>query len=110
MEVCIGEVHGKPVMLELRDGIVFIDGVVEPIKNLDEDELRDFQATLDALPRHDEEGHAALVNARRAAFIAALLGRAVGDECVARLTDILDHVHYEVLKYLGETGEEEDCM
>lgn len=109
MEVCIGEVHGKPVMLEVRDGLVFIDGVPEPIKNLDEEELRDFQATLDALPRQDEEGHAALVNARRAAFIAALLGRAVGDDCVGRLTDILDHVHYEVLKYLGETGEEEDC-
>lgn len=110
MEVCIGEVHGKPVMLELRDGIVFIDGVVEPIKNLGEEELGDFQATLDALPRNDAEGHAALVNARRAAFIASLLGRAVGDECVGRLTDILDHVHYEVLKYLGETGEEGDCM
>ncbi len=107
MEVCSGEVHGKPVMLEVRDGIVFIDGVPEPIKDLGEEELRDFQATLDALPRNDEEGHAALVNARRAAFIAALLGKAVGDDCVARLTDILDHVHYEVLKYLGETGEED---
>ena len=107
MEVCIGEVHGKPVMLEVRDGIVSIDGVAEPIKNLDEAELRSFQETLDALPRSDEEGYAALVNARRAAFIASLLGRAVGDECVGRLTDILDHVHYDVLKYLGETGEEE---
>ena len=106
MEVCIGEVRGKPVMLEVRDGVVSIDGVAEPIKNLDEEELRQFQESLDALPKHDEEGYRALVNARRAAFLSSLLGRAVGDDCVGKLTDILDHVHYEVLKYLGETGEE----
>lgn len=107
MKVCIGEVRGKPVMLEVSDGVVSIDGVAEPIKNLEEEELVHFQETLDALPRNDEAGYAALVNARRAAFIASLLGRAVGEECVGRLTDILDHVHYEVLKYLGETGEEQ---
>ena len=43
MEVCIGEVRGKPVMLEVRDGVVSIDGVAEPIKNLTEDDLRQFQ-------------------------------------------------------------------
>ena len=107
MEICIGEVRGKPVMLEVRDGVVAIDGEEQPIKNLDEAELASFQETLDALPKNDEAGYAALVNARRAAFLASLLGRAAGDECVARLTDILDHVHYEVLKYLGETGEEQ---
>ncbi|MBD5646677.1 MAG: hypothetical protein HDQ89_03365 [Desulfovibrio sp.] len=106
MEVCIGEVRGKPVMLEVRDGVVSIDGVAEPIKNLTEDDLKQFQESLDALPRDDAEGNRALVNARRAAFLSSLLGKAVGDECVGKLTDILDHVHYEVLKYLGETGEE----
>ena len=106
MEVCIGEVRGKPVMLEVRDGVVSIDGVAEPIKNLDEKDLKEFQESLDALPKDDAEGHRALVNARRAAFLSSLLGKAVGDECVGKLTDILDHVHYEVLKYLGETGEE----
>ena len=106
MEVCIGEVRGKPVMLEVRDGVVSIDGVAEPIKNLTEDDLRLFQESLDALPRDDAEGYRALVNARRAAFLSSLLGKAVGDECVGKLTDILDHVHYEVLKSLGETGEE----
>ena len=106
MEVCIGEVRGKPVMLEVRDGVVSINGVAEPIKNLTEDDLKQFQESLDALPRDDVEGYRALVNARRAAFLSSLLGKAVGDECVGKLTDILDHVHYEVLKYLGETGEE----
>lgn len=106
MEVCIGEMRGKPVMLEVRDGVVSIDGVAEPIKNLTEDDLKQFQESLDALPRDDAEGYRALVNARRAAFLSSLLGKAVGDECVGKLTDILDHVHYEVLKYLGETGEE----
>ena len=106
MDVCIGEVRGKPVMLEVRDGVVSIDGVAEPIKNLTEDDLKQFQESLDALPRDDAEGYRALVNARRAAFLSSLLGKAVGDECVGKLTDILDHVHYEVLKYLGETGEE----
>ena len=106
MEVCIGEVRGKPVMLEVRDGVVSIDGVAEPIKNLTEDDLKQFQESLDALPRDDAEGYRALVNARRAAFLSSLLGKAVGDECVGKLTDILDQVQYEVLKYLGETGEE----
>lgn len=50
-------------------------------------------------------GYDALVNAKRAAFIVELLGRAVGEECVSLLTHILDHVHYDVLEYLGETGE-----
>lgn len=105
MEVCIGEMHGKPVMLSLKDGIAYLDGEAEPIKNLTEKELEDFQASIDTLPHSDDPGYPALVNSIRAAFIAKLLSKAVGDETIDRLTHILDHVHYEVLQYLGETGE-----
>ena len=57
-----------------------------------------------AIPQGDDEaGYAALVNAKRAAFIVDMLGHAVGDECVNLLTHILDHVHYDVMEYLGET-------
>ena len=62
---------------------------------------------IQAIPYSEDPGYEALVNARRAAFIAELLGRAVGDDCITLLTHILDHVHYDVLEYLGETGEEE---
>ena len=102
MKVILAELHGKPVELELRDGIVYIDGEAEPIKNLEESELLDFQKELEALPEHDIQAHQALVNSVRAAFLAKLLGKAVGDETVNRLTHILDHVHYDVLQYLGE--------
>ena len=60
MQVCIAIMHGKPVMLELREGVPYIND--EP-----------------------------------------LLGHAVGDECVSYLTHVLDHVHYDVMEYLGET-------
>lgn len=105
MEVCIGKVHNKPVMLEVRNGIVYIDGEAQPIKNLTEENLRAFQADLDSIPPSENEGYEALQNAIRSAFLAKLLGSAVGDQCIGRLTDILDHVHYNVLKYLGEAEE-----
>ena len=92
MEVCIANMHGKAVMLELREGVVFLDNEPQPIKNVTEEELAD-------------PGYEALVNAKRAAFIVNLLGRAVGDECISQLTHILDHVHYDVLEYLGENGD-----
>lgn len=106
MKICLAKMRGKPVELELRDNVVYLDGVAEPIKNLTEEDLRAFQAEIDALPTDDDTGHEALANAVRAAFIAKLLGRAVGDECVGKLTQILDHVHYDVLKYLGEVEED----
>lgn len=106
MQVCIAEMRGKPVTLELRGDGVYLDGEPEPIKNLTEKELREFQDELDALPKSDDPGYAALVNAMRASFIARLLGKAVGDDCISKLTHILDYVHYDVLQYLGETGEE----
>ena len=58
---------------------------------------------VSAIPDDGDPGNVALVNAKRAAFIVDLLGHAVGDECVSYLTHVLDHVHYDVMEYLGET-------
>jgi len=106
MEVCLGEIRDKPVMLELKEGIVYLDGEAQPIKNLTEADLDAYQKEIDAISPSSDPGYGALVNAVRAAFIAKLLGNAVGDECIDTLAHVLDHVHYEVLKYLGETDEE----
>ena len=103
MKACLGKLHDKPVMIEVRDGIVYIDDEPEPIKNVTEADIEAFQADLDNVPASDDEGHEALLNAIRAAFLAKLLGNAVGDEAVIRLSHILDSVHYDVLQYLGET-------
>lgn len=107
MKVCIAYMHGKPVMLELRNGIAYIDDEPQPIKYLEEAQLQEFSDAIQAIPYSEDPGYEALLNAKRAAFIAELLGRAVGDDCITLLTHILDHVHYDVLEYLGETGEEE---
>ncbi len=106
MEVCLGDMHGKPVMLKLENGIAYLNGEAQPIKNLTEKELAEYQKELDGLAVSSDPGYEALVNAVRAAFIARLLGKAVGDECVDTLSHILDHVHYEVLKYLGDAEED----
>lgn len=105
MKVCIAYMHGKPVMLELRDGVAYIDDEAQPIKNLDPETLQNFSASISAIPYSADQGYDALVNAKRAAFIVDLLARAVGDDCVSRLTHILDSVHYDVMEYLGETGD-----
>ena len=102
MKITLAEIHGKPVTLELKDGIAYINGEPEAIKNLAESELEEFQHEIDELPPSEDPGYAALVNAVRAAFLARLLGKAVGDDSVSRITHILDHVHYDVQKYLGE--------
>lgn len=102
MEVCLAYQNGRAVMLELRDGVVYIDNVPQPIKGLTEDDVKRFSADIDAVPYTIDDGYTALINARRASFLVSLLGRAVGDECVNRLTSLLDAVHYEVLTYLGE--------
>lgn len=107
MEVCIAYMHGKPVMLELREGIAYLDAEPQPIKYLSEEQLQEFSDSIRAIPYTADAGYDAMVNAKRAAFIVTLLGSAVGEECVSRLTHILDHVHYDVLEYLGETGEED---
>ena len=107
MEVCIAYMHGKPMMLALREGVTYLNDEPQPIKYLTEEQLQEFSDSIRAIPYSADPGYDALVNARRAAFIVDLLGRAVGEECVSMLTHILDHVHYDVLEYLGETGEED---
>lgn len=102
MKVILAEMHGKPVPLEIKDGIVYLDEEAEPIKNITEKDLQQFQSELDALAPSNDPGYEALVNAVRADFLAKLLGGAVGDECVSKISHILDHVHYDVLKYLND--------
>ncbi len=103
MEVCLAYMRGKPIMLSLENGIASIDGEVQAIKGLEESALQEFSAAVAAIPyTTDEESYKALVNAKRTAFLASLLGYAVGDECINKLTHILDSVHYDVLVYLGE--------
>lgn len=103
MEVILAYVRGKPVKLSIAEGMVFIGGEAQPIKNLTIEDLQNFQKNLDALPPTDDpEAAEALQNSLRAAFISKLLGKAVGDECINLLTELLDNVHYDVLKYLGE--------
>jgi hypothetical protein len=102
MEVCIATMHGRDIMLSLRNGLVLLDGEVMPVKYVTEEELEKFRADVETIPRTgDEKGLQALVNAKRAAFIVSLLGRAVGDDCISALTHILDHVHYDVVEYLN---------
>ena len=108
MEVCIAHMHGKAVMLALREGIVYLDDEPQPIKHLEEADLTAFSAAIQAIPYSPGPGYTALLNAKRAAFVAGLLGRAVGNECLDRLSHILDHLHYDVLDFLGETGEDSD--
>lgn len=103
MQVCIAIMHGNPVMLELREGVPYINDEPQPIKHLTEDDLVAFHEAVSAIPDDGDPGNVALVNAKRAAFIVDLLGHAVGDECVSYLTHVLDHVHYDVMEYLGET-------
>ena len=105
MEVCIAYMRGAPVMLSVADGVASINGEIQPIKGLTEEDLAEFARAVAAIPYSADPGYQALVNARRAAFIASILGRAVGDECVSRLSHILDSVHCDVLEYLGEREE-----
>jgi hypothetical protein len=102
MEVCIATMHGRDIMLSLRSGLVLLDGEVLPVKHLTVKELEKFRSEVEAIPRTgDTRGLQALVNAKRAAFIVRLLGRAVGDDCITTLTHILDHVHNDVQAYLN---------
>lgn len=102
MEVCIAYMHGEPVMLALRDGVAYINDEAQPIKGLTEEELQNFSREISSIPYAADPGYQALLNARRAAFLAGIMGRAVGDECVSRLTHILDSVHFDVLEFLHD--------
>ncbi len=108
MEICIAYMRNKPVLLRLADdGIVYINDEPQAMKGVTKELLQDFSASIAAIPYStDEEGYKALINSKRTAFLASLLGFAVGDECVDKISQILDSVHYEVLLYLGEVEEE----
>lgn len=102
MRIILAEINNKPVILELQGDRVLVDGVEEPIKNLTQAELEGFQTEIANLPEEDPEARTALANAIRAAFLAKLLGKAVGDDCIDRISSLLDQVHFEVLRYLGD--------
>ncbi|MBQ7617730.1 MAG: hypothetical protein IJS50_02535 [Desulfovibrio sp.] len=105
MEICLAEFGDQTVRLALRDGLVYLDDEIQPIKHLTEEELLSFQEELAAVPVSDDPGYAALIDAKRTQFIVSLLGRAVGEECIDKLTSLLDQLHFRVLQYL----EEDEC-
>ncbi len=106
MDVCIAYMREKPVILSLNDSVVAIDGEVVAINGLTEGDLQAFAQSLASIEcGSNVEGYKAMLNAKRAAFIVNLLGLAVGDDCVSKITNILDSVHYEVLVYLGEVDD-----
>ena len=106
MEATLCEINGKPRKIAVKDGAVYLDGEAIPVKNIGEEDVRQYAEALKALPENDPEGRAVLKSALSAEFLVKLIGNAVGDDCVNRLTRLLDHVHYDVLKYLGDAGEE----
>ncbi len=107
MEVCLAYMREKPVILRLQEGVVYINDEPQAIKGITEEDLHTFSKSIADIPYStDQEGYKALINAKRAAFLATLLGNAVGDDSVNTITHILDSVHYEVLMYLGEVAED----
>ncbi len=107
MEICIAYMRGAPVMLRLEDKLVYIDNEIQPINGLTKEDLEDFSKSIASIPfGPDHEGYRALVNAKRTVFLSNLLGKAVSDECVDKISHILDSVHYDVLEYLGEYEED----
>ena len=50
MQVCIAIMHGNPVMLELREGVPYINDEPQPIKHLTEDDLVAFHEAVSAIP------------------------------------------------------------
>lgn len=102
MEICLAQFEDRSIILKLHEGNVYIDDEIQPIKHLTEAELEEFEQTLAQIPFSEDPGYAALINAKRTEFIVGLLGRAVGDDCVNLLTEILDRLHFSILEYLGE--------
>ena len=103
MEVCIARIEGRDILLKLEGRLVYIDGQVEHIRGLTPEILRDFAGELDAVPVTDDLGYQARLNARRAAFLSRLLGMAASEDSLDVVTRLLDHVHYDLLEFLGET-------
>jgi citrate lyase gamma subunit len=105
MEVCIARVNNRDILLKLEGQLVYIDGQVEHIRGLTQAILRDFAAELAAVPIEDHPGYQARLNARRAAFLSRLLGMAASEDSQDVVVRLLDHVHYDVLEFLGEVDD-----
>ena len=60
MQVCIAIMHGNPVMLELREGVPYINDEPQPIKHLTEDDLVAFHEAVSAIPDDGDPGNVAL--------------------------------------------------
>ena len=56
MQVCIAIMHGNPVMLELREGVPYINDEPQPIKHLTEDDLVAFHEAVSAIPDDGDPG------------------------------------------------------
>jgi len=104
MEVCIARVKDRDIMLKLEDRLVYIDGHIEHIRGLTHEILHGFAEELAAVPPADPPAYQARLNARRAAFLARLLGMAASEDSQDAITRLLDSVHYDVLEFLGETN------
>ena len=102
MEVCIARIKGREIMLKLEAQRVYIDGQIEHIRGVTDEILHDFAAELAAVPFEEHPGYQARLNARRAAFLAKLLGMAASEDSQDVVTRLLDSVHYDVLAFLGE--------
>ena len=103
MEICIACIKGRQIMLRYEPPLVYIDNEIEHIKGLTEKDLLDFKQETDSVPVEDHPGYHARLNARRAAFLARLLGMAASESSQDTVMRILDSVHYDVLEFLGET-------
>ena len=100
MEVCIALIRGKEIMLKLEGELVYIDGQLEHIRGLTYEILQNFAEELAAVPFTDNPGYQARLNARRAAFLAKLLGLAASESTQDTVTRLLDSVHYDILEFL----------
>ena len=111
MSVNIGNLDGAPQILEVRNGLLLINGDPQPIKYLTEDQVRDFARELEAIPDDGDPGRAALRDAKRIDFLLGMLEHAFGDECTDYLEHLIGQLHYNVSVYLGETEpwEEKDA-
>ncbi|MDR0466917.1 MAG: hypothetical protein LBH94_06125 [Deltaproteobacteria bacterium] len=103
MEVCIAQVRGREILLKLEGQLVYIDGQIEHIRGLTQEILEAFVGELAAVPLEDGPAREARLNARRAAFLSRLLGMAASEDSQDVVSHLLDHVHYDVMEFLGET-------
>ncbi|MDR0239535.1 MAG: hypothetical protein LBI88_04795 [Deltaproteobacteria bacterium] len=105
MEICIAQIKDRNIMLKLEGQHVYIDGQIEHIRGLTDAILHDFAADLAAVPCAEHPGYQARLNARRAAFLARLLGMAASEASQDVVSRLLDSVHYDVLVFLGEADD-----